>query len=38
VLAVIAYLEKLEELGMRKANNLVLERDREADKKEEESM
>jgi GH15 family glucan-1,4-alpha-glucosidase len=31
VLAVIAYLEKLEELGMRKANSLILERNREAD-------
>jgi GH15 family glucan-1,4-alpha-glucosidase len=36
VLAVIAYLEKLEELGIHKADSIILERNREADKDEKE--
>jgi oligosaccharide amylase len=38
VLAVIAYLEKLEELGMRKASSLMLERNREADAREKDTI
>jgi len=36
VLAVIAYLEKLEEIGIRDADSLILERNREADESEKE--